>query len=200
MNTKMKKTKKQSMKKPGMKESHEIEVKILGINPNEIRKKLRKAGAKKAFEGVIEARFYDFPDNRVKKAGNHIRLRKFGSQKIELTFKKLKSRKKYKHNEEIDLIVPDFESVHRFLTLVGLTKCKSYRKKRERYKLGNFQFEIDKYPKIPHFVEIEAKSKDEKKAKKELEKAVKVLGYKMSDTKPWNGFEVIQYYKKKRKS
>jgi adenylate cyclase class 2 len=179
------------------KASHEIEVKILDINPDEIRKKLRKAGAKKAFDGIIEARFYDFPDSRVKKAGNHVRLRKFGSKKVELTFKKLKSRKKYKHNEELDIVVPDFESMHRFLALVGLSNYKSYRKKRERYKLGSFQFEIDKYPKIPHFVEIEAKSKDEKKAKKELEKAVKLIGYTMGDTKPWNGFEVHKHYKKK---
>ena len=45
-----------------MRKMHEIEVKILDINPAEIRKKLRKAGARKTFEGKIDARFYDFPD------------------------------------------------------------------------------------------------------------------------------------------
>ncbi len=180
-----------------MRKMHEIEVKILDINPAEIRRKLKKAGAKKVFEGKIDARFYDFPDSRVRKAGNHVRLRKFGKKKTELTFKHIKSRKKYKHNEEIDIVVPDFEAAHRFLTLLGLTNVKGYRKKRERYKLKNFQYEIDKYPKIPHFVEIEAKSDNPKKAKKLLQKAVKLLGYTMADTKPWNGFEVHQYYKKK---
>jgi adenylate cyclase class 2 len=175
---------------------NEIEVKILDINPVEIRKKLRKAGARKVFEGVIEARFYDFPDNRIKKAGNHIRLRKFGKEKVEVTFKKLKSKKKYKHNEEIDIIVNSFEAAHKFLNFLGLSKSKGYRKKRERYKLKDFQFEIDKYPKIPHFVEVEAKSNDANKARKMLEKAVNLLGYRMKDTKPWNGFEVHKHYKK----
>jgi len=175
---------------------NEIEVKILDINPAEIRKKLRKAGARKVFEGKIEARFYDFPDNRVKKAGNHVRLRKFGKKKVELTFKKLRSRKKYKHNEEIDIEVNDFNETDKSLSLLGMRCCGDYTKTRERYKLGSFQYEIDKYPKIPHFVEIEVKSDNANKAKKLLEKAVKLLGYKMKDTKPWNGFEVHKHYKK----
>jgi adenylate cyclase class 2 len=175
---------------------HEIEVKILDIIPAEIRKRLKKAGARKIFKAKIDARFYDFPDNRIKKAGNHVRLRKIG-KKVEITFKKLKSRKKYKHNEETDIEVNDFNAADKFLKMLGMTKAKGYTKTRERHKLGNFQFEIDKYPKIPYFVEIEAKSNDANKARKLLEKAVKLLGYKMKDTKPWNGFEVHKHYKKK---
>jgi len=176
---------------------NEIEVKILDINPVKIRKTLKKAGAKKIFKVKIDARFYDFPDGRIRKAGNHLRLRKVGSVKTEMTFKKLKSKKKYKHNEEVDIEVKDFNDTDKFLKMMGLTKVKSYTKTRERYKLKNFQYEIDKYPKIPAFVEIEAKSKDAKKAKALLEKAVKVLGYTMKDTKPWNGFEVHKHYNKK---
>lgn len=175
---------------------NEIEVKILDINPAEIRKKLEKAGAKKLFKAGIDARFYDFPDGRIRKAGNHVRLRKVGRVKTEITFKKLISKKKYKHNEEVDIIVNDFNKAHKFLTSIGLTKVKGYTKTRERYKLKNFQYEIDKYPKIPHFVEVEAKSDDAKKAKKELEKALKVIGYAIRDTKPWNGFEVHKHYNK----
>jgi len=176
---------------------NEIEVKILGIDPAEIRKRLKKAGAKKIFKAKIDARFYDFPDGRIQKAGNHVRLRKVGSVKTEFTFKKLVSKKKYKHNKETDITINDFKKAHEFLTSIGLTKVKSYTKTRERYKLKNFQYEIDKYPKIPVFVEIEVKSNDAKKSKKELEKAVKVIGYKIEDTKPWNGFEVHKHYKKK---
>ena len=175
---------------------NEIEVKILDISPADIRKKLKKAGAKKIFKAKIDARFYDFPDGRIRKAGNHLRLRKVGSVKTEMTFKKLKSKKKYKHNEETDIVVNDFNDADKFLRMLGLTKVKGYTKTRERFKLKNFQYEIDKYPKIPAFVEIEVKSNDAKKAKKLLEKAVSLIGYKMKDTKPWNGFEVHKHYKK----
>lgn len=176
---------------------NEIEVKILDIDPAKIRKRLKKAGAKKIFKAKIDARFYDFPDDRIQKAGNHVRLRKIGNIKTEFTFKKMISNKKYKHNKEIDIVVNDFKKAHEFLTSIGLTKVKSYTKTRERYKLKNFQYEIDKYPKIPHFVEIEVKSNNAKKSKKELEKAINVIGYKIGDTKPWNGFEVLKHYKKK---
>jgi adenylate cyclase class IV len=80
--------------------------------------------------------------------------------------------------------------------MLGMTKVKGYTKTRERFKLKSYQYEIDKYPHIPHFVEIEVKS-DSKNAKALLEKAVKVLGYTIKDTKPWNGFEVHKHYKKK---
>lgn len=176
---------------------NEIEVKILDINPAEIRKKLRKAGARKVFDAEIDARFYDFPDKRIQKQGNHLRLRKIKGQKIELTFKKLKSKKKYKHNDETDIVIDDFNAMHKALISLGLTNYKGYKKRRERYKIGKYQYEIDKYPQIPHFVEIEAKSESAAKAKKELEKAVKILGYTMKDTKPWNGFEVHKHYHKK---
>jgi len=176
---------------------NEIEVKILDIDPAKIRSILKKAGAKKIFKVKIDAQFYDFPDNRIKKAGNHLRLRKVGDVKTEMTFKKLKSNKKYKHNEEVDIEVKDFNEADKFLKLFGLTKVKKYTKTRERYKLKNFQYEIDKYPQIPHFVEVEVKSNNAKQAKALLEKALKVIGYTIKDTKPWNGFEVHKHYKKK---
>ncbi len=176
---------------------NEIEVKILGVNPKEIKKKLKKLGAKTVFENrTVHAMCYDFPDRSVRKAGNHIRLRKVG-KKVEITFKTLKSKKKYKNNYEVDVPVDNFESAHRFFSKLGLKKYADYRKKRSRYRIGKYQYEIDKYPGIPHFVEVEVKSDNVQKAVKELEKAVKLLGYTMADTKPWNTFEVHKYYKKK---
>jgi adenylate cyclase class 2 len=176
---------------------NEIEVKILEINPAEIRKKLKQAGAKRVFGGTIGARYYDFSDRRIRKAGNVLRLRKFG-KKIELTFKNIKGKKKYKHADETDVIIEDFEAMHRFLTSIGLKHYAALRKKRERYQIKGLKFEIDKYPGIPYYVEVEAKTKkDTKKAKLLLEKGVRLIGYKMSDTKPWNAFEVHKYYHKK---
>ncbi len=176
---------------------NEIEVKILGVNPKEIKKKLKKLGARTVFENrLIHARCYDFPDKSVRKSGDHIRLRKVG-KKVEITFKHLKARRKYKNNEEVDVPVDDFNAMHKFFLRMGLVKYADYRKKRSRYTIGKYQYEIDKYPGIPHFVEVEVKSNDVKKAVKELEKAVKLLGYTMADTKPWNAFEMHEHYKKK---
>ena len=178
---------------------NEIEIKILGIDPAEIKKKLKKAGAKTVFENtLVNARCYDFPNKKIRKAKNHVRLRKIGN-KVELTYKELKSKAKYKINEETDIVIniKDFKLMQKFLEKLGMKAYADYRKKRSRYRLGKWQYEIDKYPGIPHYVEVEVKSCNIAKGKKELEKAVKLIGFTMKDAKPWNGFEVHKYYKKK---
>ncbi|MBN2112365.1 class IV adenylate cyclase [Candidatus Woesearchaeota archaeon] len=172
----------------------EIEFKILEINPNEIRKKLKKAGAKKVFAGNILAQYYDCENLMVRSRGNLLRLRMFGKEP-QLTIKKILGRKGYKVAEETDIVVGDFKRMHDALLALGFGCYGCLKKKRERWHLGGINFEIDKYPNIPYYVEIEAKTeKSSADAKKKLQKAVRLLGYKMSDAKPMNAFEVHKHY------
>lgn len=176
---------------------YEAEVKILDINPEEIKKKLKALGAETVFENrKLKANYYDFSDNRIKKAKNFLRLRNIGNE-TELTFKHFVTDNKFKINEETDIKVDDFNAMHNLLIMLGLKKYGDYSKKRSRYKLGEFQYEIDKYQGIPAFLEVEAKFSNLKKAKKELEKAVSILGFEMKDTKTWNAFQVHKHYSKK---
>lgn len=176
---------------------HEIEVKILEVDPSEIKKRLLKLGARKVFENAqIHAQLYDFPDRRIKKAGNLLRLRKIAG-KIELTFKKKVSKRLAKDFEETDIDVNDFDAMHRMLSFMGLKCFSDHRKTRSRYRLGAFQYEIDKYQGIPYFVEIEIKSNNKKSALSQLKKAVAAIGYSMKDAKPWTGSDVHKHYHKK---
>ena len=168
----------------------EIEVKILEINVEEIRKKLLDLGAEKVFEGEIQMTSYDFPDNRLEKKGEFIRLRKLG-EKVELCHKGKKEDSHLKVREEIEITVNDFKDTVKILENIGLVKYYEGNKKRESYKLGKISFEIDFYPLIPPFLEIEAPSEEE------VEKYVEKLGYTMKQTTNLSGYRLEKDYNEK---
>lgn len=173
----------------------EIEVKIIGIKPLEIRKKLLALGAKRTFKGLIVAKAFDFPDNRLVNQGSHLRLRKIGKE-VELTYKQKIKSKNFKKRLEIETHVEDFDSMLKILEKLGLKEVKRYNKARESYKLGNIHFDIDvnvKSSGIPPLVEIESTEKG-------VKKGVKMLGYQMKDTSTASAWRLLDYYKKKRGS
>ena len=172
----------------------EIEVKILEIDKKTIENKLRMLGAKKVFDGTVEAVYYDFPDGYLEKQNKTLRLRKkedlFETQ-IEFTSKTPVSRKKAKIMTEYEVCVDDYDAMKNVLESIGLQECKSLTKQRVSYAIGHVHFEIDTLPDIPTFMEIEAPDI------KTLEKQVAALGFKMKDAKPWSGKDVLEHYGKK---
>jgi len=172
---------------------NEIEVKILEINTAEIRQKLKKIGAKKIFEGEIHAKSFDYPDGRLKKEGIYLRVRKIGD-KVELCCKEKMESDSFKKRNETDIEVGNFENMISLLEKLGLKQTFEYKKHRESHKLNNTRFEIDDYPGIPTYLEIEAQTEEE------VEKAVKLLGYTMKQTTSDSMNKVIEKYKVGRRA
>jgi len=161
----------------------EIEVKILEINVPEIINKLNKINATKIKEKFQKRYTYDF--NPIKE-NSWIRLRT-DETTTTLTIKEI-------HNDningtkELEIIVNNFEKTNQFLNKLGYTKKNYQENKRISYKLNNVEIEIDFWPQIPPYLEIEAKTI------KEIEKTVKLLGFKMSQTTSINTKKVYQKY------
>lgn len=154
----------------------EIEVKILEINPEEIKKKLLDLGAKRIGENKFAATIFDFEDGRIRKRGELLRLRKIGD-KVELTYKSKEYKESdFKTAEEFETTVTDFNDMLKIFEKLGLKQTMYYEKIRESFKLNNAKIEIDTYPKIPTFIEIEAPTEEE------VEKTVKILGFDMKNT------------------
>jgi adenylate cyclase, class 2 len=153
----------------------EIEVKILNIDVEKVRKTLLDAGAEKVFYGGIDVIHYDFPDFRIKNSNCYFRLRKKG-EKTELVFKGDYESDDYATREETETKVEDFEKMKKIIAKLGMVIAIEYKKKRETYKLGNTLFEIDFYPDFPAFIEVEAPREED------VQKGVKLLGYTMNDT------------------
>ncbi|MDD3035920.1 MAG: CYTH domain-containing protein [Candidatus Saccharimonadaceae bacterium] len=137
----------------------EIEVKWLNIDIDEMRRKLGDLGAELVQpERIMVRRPYDFPDKRLEKIGGWVRVRKEGD-KTTLCYKQLNDRTLH-GTKEITVVVDDFDVTCKFLEAIGLVS-KSYQEtKRESWKLGEVEIELDTWPWVLSFIEIEAPSEE----------------------------------------
>jgi adenylate cyclase class 2 len=152
----------------------EIEAKFLNINHNEIRDKLKTLGATlKEPMRLMRRKNYDYPDKRLEKIGGWVRVRDEGD-KITLAYKQLNDRTLH-GTKEICIDVSSFEESCKLLETIGF-EAQSYQEtKRESWELDGTQIELDEWPWIATFLEIEAAN----------EQAVRIisekLGLKMED-------------------
>ena len=165
----------------------EIEVKILEINKEEIIQKLINLGATKFAEEKQKSYFFDFPDCRLKNQKRSLRLRSFGNKNF-VTSKKAVSDDGVKIEEEIEVDVSDMLETKKLFLAIGLEKKDSVECTRTKYKIDDVLFEIDEYPGVPVFMEIEAPSKEI------VEKWVKKLGIDETKLRAWGGRELFAHY------
>lgn len=134
----------------------EIEAKFLDVNHDDIRKKLKALGAKlEQPMRLMRRKNYDYKDRRLEneKTG-WVRVRDEGD-KITLAYKQLEDRTLL-GTKEVSLDVNDFEATCRFLENIGL-EVQSYQEtKRESWTIGEIQIELDEWPWVNPFIEIEA--------------------------------------------
>lgn len=173
----------------------EIEVKILKINKNQIVKKLKKLKAKKTFNGIIQGEYFDYPNNKLEKNKELLRLRTAG-KKVFLTYKGKREQSKVKSCEEKEIEVSDFDKMKEILLTIGFeVKGSTIKKHRVSFQLGKTHFEIEtpleEYSFIPPFMEIESTSE------RNIYKYAKILGYSTKDCLNWTGNDVIKHYRKK---
>ena len=162
----------------------EIEVKFLNINIPKIVKKLKTLGAKKVFSKFYKRKLFDYPDYRLNKENRWLRLRNEGD-KITLTYKKLYLGKK---TEEIEVEVNDFKKTSNLLENLGFILKRYVENKRTRYILGDIEFNIDHFPLIKPYLEIESDSWNK------IKKAISLLGLNPKDQKIMSPKEVYQTY------
>lgn len=134
----------------------EIEAKFLNIDKVDLRAKLQKAGAELSHQDRLMRRVeYDYPDKRLEKIGGWIRVRDEGD-KTTFCYKQLNDRTLH-GTKEVGVIVSDYNQVCQILDNIGLVPCAYRETKRESWRLDDTEIEIDEWPWIPPFVEIEAK-------------------------------------------
>lgn len=102
-----------------------------------------------------------------------IRLRQSGDE-IEATVKYIYNTKKdYNIDEvkEIEINVSDFNTANKLFEEMGYVNKKLVEKKRSSYELNEVKIEIDEWPLIPPYIEIEGKNE------KEIYQVLQLLGY-----------------------
>jgi len=134
----------------------EYEIRVLEINKEEIINKLESLGAVK--KGAFEQKRYVY-DLKPAENGKWIRLRTNGKTTT-LTYKDVVSNT-IDGTKEIEIEVDNFEKTNEFLEKIGF-KNRSYQENsRIHYILNNVEIDIDSWPMIPTYLEIEGNSEQE---------------------------------------
>lgn len=167
----------------------EIEVKFLNIDPVDLEVKLNSLGAKKIFDRVYRRRLFDYPDLKLNAKGAYLRLRDEGD-KITLCFKQRlgigQNGENDKGLEEIEVIVSDFENTAQIFLSVGFIEKFYEENRRVRFELSGVEFDIDYWPLINPYLEIEAKSWEE------VDKAINLIGLNKADQKIFTANQVYK--------
>jgi adenylate cyclase class 2 len=136
----------------------EIELKITHLPKEEILKRLRAIGAKQNFpETLLTDIFYA---QRKDARGNSqtIRLR-HTKNSTTLTAKRKKTGGRFKVMDESEMAVESLETAQKLLHMLGFRITSRREKLREEYRFEDVTIEIDTYPGMKPYMEIEAKNK-----------------------------------------
>jgi len=134
----------------------EYEVRVLEIDVDEIKKKLEEINAT-LVEDVFQRRYvYDFHPVEPNK---WIRLRTNGTTTT-LTIKNVLS-SNIDGTKEMEIIVNDFDATNEILNELGYQARGIQENKRIKYNLNGIEIDIDTWPGIPTYLEIEGSSEEE---------------------------------------
>ena len=141
----------------------EIEERVLEIDKDKVIAKLEELGAKKIGDWHQKRYVYDFIPKR---ENEWIRLRTNGKETT-LTYKNIES-KDISGTKELEIVVSDFEETNQLLKIMGYTPRSFQENLRTRYYLDHIELDIDTWPLIPTYLEIEGNSEEDVKRVEKL--------------------------------
>ncbi len=149
----------------------EIEVKFLEINKADLVKKLHALGAKDKGEFLLDQTIIYDPQLKWKQENKFIRLRKYGNE-TKITYKEADST--IDGTQEIEFEIEDYEKARDLFEKIGFIPFRREQKKRQTFDFDGVTVDIDTWPKVPTYVELEGGSEEI------LKKAAHDLGFDWS--------------------
>lgn len=132
----------------------EVEIKVAVDDRQAFTRLLRKAGFNVKTPRTFESNtLYDFPDLRMRKRGELVRIRRYGKE-WKLTYKAQGKVGRYKRREEIETTLADGDSLAQVLMRLGMAPSFVYEKYRTEWTDGRGDVVIDETP-IGDFAELE---------------------------------------------
>jgi adenylate cyclase class 2 len=166
----------------------EIEVKFLNIEPDSLENKLENLGAKKQFDRIYRRSVYDYPDLRLNNQSAWVRVRDEGD-KITMGFKQRLSPSGLGNDagmKEVEIVVSSFDFACEFLKSIGLKRKFYEENRRIRYIYEEIEFDIDFWPLLNPYLEIEAQSWEE------IDRGIKLLGLGEKNKKICSAFQIYE--------
>ncbi len=158
--------------------AEEIETKVLDINIDEIKGKLAVLGAQKKQETRLYVDWYQVTGTEEGSEDWFLRIRSNSERKHEVTWKaKSHTKRIAKIQKEINFFIEEPEKLVDLFMELGLEKYARQEKDRISFIYLDWQFDIDRYPGMPPFLEIEGKNEEH------LKDAMRLLG--LENNKTW---------------
>jgi adenylate cyclase class 2 len=155
-----------------MTDNIEREVRFLDIDKESFVKKLQSLGAIDLGDDVLEEIIFYDKDNTWPKQNRLVKLRGKGKN-ITLTYKHRKSTA-IDGTEEIEVTIDNIRKAALLLERAGLSPFRQQEKKRHSFKLNDIRIDIDTWPGVPTYAEIEAPTNER------LKEASQQLGFDWS--------------------
>jgi adenylate cyclase class 2 len=133
----------------------EFEAKVLGIDPDGIAGKILEFGGRQVADGVLRRYVYDIAAGD---GSRWIRLRDTGAE-VTLTVKEI-AHDGIDGTTETEVVVSDFETTNELLGKVGYTHKSYQENRRTSFLLHDARLELDRWPRIPPYLEIEGRSRE----------------------------------------
>lgn len=161
---------------------HEIETKVLEVDVEDVSRKIENLGAKKIEEILLKVDWFSLPGIAKDKQPWYLRIRSYSTGRVEITWKdEPKLIGNLRKGSEINVIIDDHEKMKTLFESIGLVCYAHQEKKRVSWELGNVQFDLDTYPGMPSFLEIEVEDESD------IGEMIKKLDLEKKET--WNDGE-----------
>ncbi len=171
----------------------EIEAKVLAIDVERVVATLVSMGAERVGEFFYRRQVFDYPGFTLNEKGAWLRLRDEGDR-IMLGYKQRLGMQAHDGStsdtgmKEIEVQVSDFDKTKALLLSLGMIEKFYQENKRIRYKKGSVEFDIDFWPELPPYLEIEAPSWEE------IDQAIMELGFSQEDKKIFSTDQIYRLH------
>ncbi len=139
--------------------STEIEAKIKVLDLPGVRQKLEALGARRGRKDLETNSFFDTPERSLQLADRGLRIRvavdESGKSRCVITMKGAAEPGQFKNREETQFSADDPAAVRKLFENLGYHLTLSFEKRRESWKLGECEVDLDELPYLGTYVEIE---------------------------------------------
>ncbi len=157
---------------------HEIEIKVLNVDANIIEERLIKLGAKETQRSKLTVDWFG-PKGLTHNGDDpwFLRIRSYGTEKVEVTWKGIPETISIARKvREINVDVLDHQKMAQIFLALDLELYAHQEKQRISWVLKNWKFDLDQYPNMPAYLEIEGHGENE------IKEALKLLSLQNNKT------------------
>lgn len=166
---------------------YEIETKILGVDSEKIKEQMLELGAKKILDTRFIVDWFEEGGTVSDREPWFLRVRSDSGGKVEITWKSNRTfQGATSKHEEICISVSDHEKTCELFEAIGLQRYAHQEKDRISWTFKDWRFDLDCYPDVEPYLEIEGKSEEH------VQEAISILSLGEKKATPEGERKVIE--------